>query len=63
MNYPQTAHNNTRESPRYILNIFAIIFNSKFFIFKSSINPLIFIFITYYYFAKKRETLFLKQTS
>ena len=32
--------------------------------FKSSITPLIFIFLTYYYFAKKRERpYFLKQTS
>ena len=52
MNQPHTAHN-TRESPRYTFTIFTIIL--YFFIFKSSITPLIFIFITYYYFAKKER--------
>ena len=55
MNQPHIAHNNTRESPRYIFTIFTIIllFFKLFKIFKSSITPLILIFITYYYFSKK----------
>ena len=60
MNWPHTAHNNTRESPRYTFTIFMIFifFIFLFFIlfknFKSSITPLIFIFLTYYYFSKKK---------
>ena len=50
MNWPYTVHNNTRECPRYI---FTIVILQFFFNFKSSITTLIFIFITYYYFAKK----------
>ena len=66
MNWPHTAHNNTRESPRYIFyyfydHSFFYLFKKKF---KSFIAPLIFIFITYYYFAKRKERpYFLKQTS
>ena len=58
MNWPHTVHNNTRESPRYIFTIFTIIlfFKKNF---KSSITPLIFTFISYYYFAKQKN-LFLK---
>ena len=60
MNWYHTAHNNTRESPRYIFTIFTIIL--YFFNFKSSITPLILIFITYYYFEeKKKETLIFKE--
>ena len=57
MNWPHTAHNNTRESPRYICTIFTIILYFLNFLinFKPSITPLIFIFITYYYFAKKKR--------
>ena len=57
MNLPHTAHNNTRESPRYIFTILTIIhfffFKPFFFIFEPYITPLILIFITYYYFLKK----------
>ena len=63
MNWPHTAYNNTRESPSYIFTIFMIIlFIFSIFlnvlIFKSSITPLIFTFITYYYFAKKKDPIF-----
>ena len=58
MNSPHTVHNNTRESPRYIFTIIIFLIKN----FKSSITPLIFIFITYYYFAPQK-TLVLKQTS
>ena len=62
MNWPHAAHNNTREIPRYIFTIFTIIL--YFFNFKSSITPLILIFITYYYFEeKKKRPYFLKKTS
>ena len=51
MNWPHTAHNTTRESPRYIFTVFIIIlfffFLFLFLIFKSTITLLIFIFITY----------------
>ena len=50
MNWPHTVHNNTRESPRYIFTIIIFLIKKNF---KSSITPLIFIFITYYYLAKK----------
>ena len=53
MSWPHTVHNNTRESPRYILTIIIFVIKKKI---KSSITPLIFIFITYYYFAKKRPS-------
>ena len=53
MNWPHTAHN-IRESPRYIFTIVFLFF----FNFKSSIAPLIFIFITYYCFAKKKRPIF-----
>ena len=49
-------------TPEKDLDIFLLSF-FIFFIFKSSITPLIFIFITYYYFANKkreREILFFK---
>ena len=52
MNWPHTARNNIRESPRHIFTIFH--YHSFFLIFKSSITPLIFIFITYYSFSKKK---------
>ena len=56
MNWPHSTHNTTRESPRYIFTIFMIILFFKLKkIFKSSITPLIFTFITYYYFAKKKK--------
>ena len=57
MNWPHNTHNNTRESPRYIFTIFKIILFFKLKKIKSSITPLIFTFITYYYFAKK-DTIF-----
>ena len=60
MNWPHTVHTTTREGPRYIFTIFMIILFLFFKNFKSSITPLIFIFITYYNFEKKKETLFFK---
>ena len=48
--------------PEKVLDIFLLFYyDSLFFeIFKSSITPLILIFITYYYFAKKKRPYFLK---
>ena len=47
---PHTAHNSSRGIPRYSFTIIIFyFFNSKFFI-----TPLIFIFLTYYYLAKKK---------
>ena len=53
MNWPHNTHTTTRKSPRYI---FTILWSFFFFFlnFKSSITHLIFTFITYYYFAKRR---------
>ena len=62
MNWTHNTHNKTRERLRYNFTIFTI--NLSFFFFnllknfKSSITPLIFAFITYYYFAKKRPLFF-----
>ena len=55
MNWPHTAHNSSREIPRYILllSFLKILFYFKFFI-----TPLIFIFITYYLPAPKDPILF-----
>jgi len=58
MSWTHNTHNKTRESPRYIFTIFTIILS--FFLIKkikSSIIPLIFTFITYY-FAKKKTLFF-----
>ena len=54
MNWPHTAHNSSREIPRYILllSFLKILFYFKFFI-----TPLIFIFITYYYKKKKTQNV------
>ena len=49
-------------APEKFLDIFLLLSFLIFLIFKFFITPLIFIFITYYYLAKK-ETLFLKQIS
>ena len=53
LNWLHTAHNNSREIPRFIFTTII-----KFFIFKFFITPLIFIFITYYYLAKKKKHIF-----
>ena len=66
MKWTYNTHNKTRESPRYIFTIFMIILS--FFLiflknFKSSIIPLSFTFITYYFEKKKKDPIFFKQTS
>ena len=61
MNRTQNTHNNNRESPIYIF--FYYFYDYSFFFFnffknfKSSITPLIFTFITYYYFVKTKKSV------
>ena len=59
MNWPHNTHNNTRESPTYIFTIIlSLLFCNFFKNFKTSITPLIFNFIPYYYFSKKKRRTF-----